>query len=466
MTDTNHEMTIQVVAERRLIGCALYGFYADAAWIKPEWFSLASHATIWKCFQTLAAQGEPILASTTAYQIFSNEPEFGNELPTRSLEESPSRSQSIKAITDYLSGCEAAIHVEGGIGVNTYAQRVFQAAAARRVKELGERIAMLDAESAEGLFESVNVAVETAMDEFTLAHGRNSREVASSAADQLAYQMDHPGLVGIPTGIPQLDKMLGGLQDGLFYVLSGRPSMGKSAVMLQYIQSAATNAMLKRAGQVGVFSLEMSAEQLVKRRAAALSGIDGIKIRDGDLLGDEYEQVAAALGEIATWPITWIDEGDLTLDQICQKSWQMKRSVTGLSIIFIDQLQLIPWREGGRTPNEVQELTYIVRRLRRLAKTLGIPVVLLHQINRGVEQRKDKRPTMSDLRGAAVEDTADVVMLLYRDEYYTPETDQPNILEQIIGKQRDGPVGMVPTYFDKFTGRIGAVEIISIPLDY
>lgn len=446
-------MTIK--AEGYLVSAAMDNpdAYFQVAWLHPEWFSQG--AATWRAIAALYTENAGIGMLTPEVVAFK----------VAAMDKHITDVEQIN-LRDALRALDRQ-HVPY-YHVETYAAEVFRGAVQRRVKALTDEIGQFDAGlDAEALIASVNEKVEAALAAFVRTESVASKEAASAAYESLVHRVEHPGISGIPTGMADLDRIMGGMQLGDLIVLSGRPSMGKTASMLCLVKASATNAMLKRSGDVAVFSLEMTTDQLMQRLAANLAGIDSMKLRDGTLNTDELTLVGEKLGEIATWPVQWIDQPALTVHDIEQSAWQMYRGTRGLSAIFIDQLQLISVPDENKFYNEVREYTKIVRRLRRLAKQLHIPVVLLHQINRGVEQRAEKRPTMSDLKGSGgLEEVPDTVLLLYRDEYYNPETDYPNLLEWIVGKQRNGMTGTALTYYKKETGRIGGVTVQTHSLDY
>ena len=442
-------------AEEKMIGCAMTDpdAYFATSWLKPEWFS-GINAAIWRVIGELYTEQLSVgylAPDVIAMKVRSSDKRFTDEHMDR--------------LQNMLS--KMMNEVSSALYATAYAAEVFKDAVGRRVLDLASEIAQVDSESAEAMIASVNETVEKALAAFVHVEAQTSTEAASTAYESLVHRVEHPGISGIPTGLAQLDLYSGGLQRGELIVLSGRPSMGKTAAMLRLVQACVTDAMLKTSGDVAVFSLEMTTDQLMQRLASSLSGVNSMKLRDGTLTADELTAVGERLGEIATWPVQWSDQPSMTVHEIEQAAWQLYRGARGLSAVFIDQLQLISVPDETKYYNEAREYTRVVKRLRRLAKQLHCPVILLHQINRNVDQRKDKRPVMSDLKGSGgLEEVSDTVLLLYRDEYYNPETDHPSILEWIIGKQRNGMTGMAMSFFQKETGRIRDVELFSIPLDY
>ncbi len=256
------------------------------------------------------------------------------------------------------------------------------------------------------------------------------------------------GLTGVPTGFTTLDRMTTGFQKGDLAIVAARPAMGKTS----WVLNVAQNAAIGHEVPVAIFSLEMSKEQLVQRLLCAEGRVDAQKLRTGRLTPAEYQRLAAAAGKLNTAPI-WIDDSPgSTVLEMRAKARRLKAE-SDVSILIIDYLQLMA---GNRsTENRQQEVSEISRGLKALARELEVPVLALSQLSRGPEQRTDHRPQLSDLRDSgSIEQDADLVMFLYRAEYYHGPTDRDgNSLEGraelIIGKQRNGPTGAVPLYFHK-----------------
>ena len=261
-------------------------------------------------------------------------------------------------------------------------------------------------------------------------------------------QQSDSGLTGVATGFPSLDGMTTGLQAGDFAVVAARPSMGKTA----WVLNVAQNAAIDDGVPVAIFSLEMSKEQLVQRLLCAEGRVDAQRLRRGQLSGQEYQRLAAAAGKLNTAPI-WIDDSaGTTVLEMRAKARRLK-SESDLGLLIIDYLQLMSGHD--RAESRQQEVSQISRSLKALARELDVPVIALSQLSRGPEQRTDRRPQLADLRDSgSIEQDADLVMFLYRPEYYEGPTDRDgNSLEGkaelIVGKQRNGPVGLVTLYFHK-----------------
>jgi replicative DNA helicase len=278
------------------------------------------------------------------------------------------------------------------------------------------------------------------------------KEILWPTFERIEELQRSPGSVtGVAAGFPDLDNMTAGFQPGDLVVVAGRPSMGKTALALNFAQHAA----IEQDVPVAVFSLEMSKEALVQRLLCAEGRVDSGRLRRGRLQDDEYARLATAAGHLNTAPI-WIDDTPaITPNEVRAKARRLA-SETNLGMLVVDYLQLMA---GPRNvENRQQEISAISRSLKAVAKELNIPVIALSQLSRGPEQRTDKRPMLSDLReSGAIEQDADLVMFVYREEAYRKDGDMlddkgesiEGRAELIVGKQRNGPTGTVQLYFHK-----------------
>lgn len=263
-------------------------------------------------------------------------------------------------------------------------------------------------------------------------------------------------LTGLTTGFLDIDNKLSGLQKSDLVLIAARPSMGKTTFGL----NVATNAALKAKAKVAIFSLEMSKEQLVQRMIAATAHVDLQKIISGNLTEDEWLQIINSMGPLSQADIYIDDTAGISLTEMRAKCRRLKIE-KGLDLVVIDYLQLM--QLDGRTENRQQEISAISRGLKGLAKEMECPVISLSQLSRAPELRSDHRPMLSDLReSGAIEQDADVVMFLYRDEYYNEESEKKNIGEVIIAKHRNGPTGTVELVwkkeFTKFLDKVNFTE--------
>lgn len=251
------------------------------------------------------------------------------------------------------------------------------------------------------------------------------------------------GITGIASGFNDLDKMTAGFQKSDFIIVAARPSVGKTAWALNVAQ----NVAIRKKETVAIFSLEMGAEQLVNRMICAEGDVDAGRMRTGRLLEDDWAKVTGAISTLAEANIFIDDSPAITVQEIRTKCRRLKKE-KGLGMILIDYLQLIASR--GRRENRQQEVSEISRTLKQIARELEVPVIALSQLSRAVEQRQDKRPMMSDLReSGSLEQDADIVAFLYRDDYYDKTSEAKGIIEIILAKQRNGPTGTVELAFLK-----------------
>lgn len=260
---------------------------------------------------------------------------------------------------------------------------------------------------------------------------------------------------GVPSGFRDLDQLSAGFQKSDLIIVAARPSVGKTAFTL----NVARNAAVVNKAKVMFFSLEMSAEQLAMRLLAAEAAVDGHRLRTGQLQDQDWQRLGTALATLAEADIFIDDTPNCSLGEVRAKSRQVAQE-HGLDLIIIDYLQLmtVPVRPG-QVPNRQQEISEISRSLKGLARELNVPVIALSQLSRSVEQRQDKRPMLSDLReSGAIEQDADMVAFLYRDDYYDPESEKKNQVEVIIAKHRNGPVGSIDLYFMKDIQKMVGME--------
>ncbi|WP_121616747.1 replicative DNA helicase [Virgibacillus halodenitrificans] len=257
--------------------------------------------------------------------------------------------------------------------------------------------------------------------------------------------MQEEDITGMATGFVDLDRMTAGFQKSDLIIIAARPSVGKTAFAL----NIASNTAKFTGENVAIFSLEMGKEQLVNRIISAEGNIDGQKLRTGKLENTDWTALIYSIGNLSNQGLFIDDTPGITVSQIRSKCRRLKQS-DGLGMVVIDYLQLISGSSKTNRENRQQEVSEISRSLKMLAKELGVPVIALSQLSRGVEARQDKRPIMSDIReSGSIEQDADVVAFLYRDDYYDKESESKDVIEIIIAKQRNGPVGTVELGFIK-----------------
>jgi replicative DNA helicase len=260
------------------------------------------------------------------------------------------------------------------------------------------------------------------------------------------YHRDNPSdVTGVPTGFVDLDKETAGLQPGDLIIVAGRPSMGKTAFALNMAENVAVDHGLP----VAIFSMEMGGTQLAMRMLGSISRVDQHRMRTGRLNDDEWGKLSSAMGKLHDAPIFIDETAALNSLELRSRARRLKRQCGKLGLIVIDYLQLMSGTNQSASENRATEISEISRGLKALAKELDVPVVALSQLNRALEQRNDKRPMMSDLReSGAIEQDADVILFIYRDEVYFPDKPESRgRAEVIIGKQRNGPIGTVHLTF-------------------
>jgi replicative DNA helicase len=267
--------------------------------------------------------------------------------------------------------------------------------------------------------------------------------------DMLFSRDNQSDVTGIPTGFTDLDSMTSGLHGGDLIIVAGRPSMGKTAFSINIAENIALGLGGLGSGlPVAIFSMEMGATQLATRMIGSVGRLDQHRMRTGRLEDEDWERLTTALGKLNDAPI-YIDEGSaLTSFDVRARARRLHRQTGKLGLIVVDYLQLMSGSSAKQSENRATEISEISRSLKGLAKELDVPVIALSQLNRSVETRPDKRPMMSDLReSGAIEQDADLILFIYRDEVYNPDSPDKGTAEIIIGKQRNGPIGRVKLTF-------------------
>lgn len=347
----------------------------------------------------------------------------------------PPEVSSLEFVRDLLG------MVTTSANIKYYANIVAEKSTLRRLIKLNEEIANTCYAGKESL---ENILEDTEKRVFQLVQKRNTedftpiRQVVMNAMDRIEAASRQKGTVtGIATGFLDLDYRTAGLQPSDLILIAARPSMGKTAFVLNIAQHIAFKLNLT----VAIFSLEMSKEQLVNRLFSLQSSVDAQNLRTGQLNDEEWEKLIESAGVIGRSNLFIDDTPGISIAELRTKCRKLKLE-HNLSIIIIDYLQLMSG--SGRSDSRQQEISDISRALKGLARELHVPLVALSQLSRAVEQRPDHRPMMSDLReSGAIEQDADVVMFIYRDDYYNHDTEKKDIAEIIIGKQRNGPIGTV-----------------------
>ena len=269
------------------------------------------------------------------------------------------------------------------------------------------------------------------------------KQLLKKAVDRIDLLFNTQGsLTGVSTGFTDLDEMTAGLQPADMVVLAARPSMGKTTMAMNLVE----NVLLKSTKPTVVFSLEMPAEQLMMRSLSSLALIDQTKIRTGNLSDEDWLKLSSAVERIKNKPLFIDDTPSISPTEVRAKLRNIVREHGELALVMIDYLQLM--QISGYKEGRVNEISEISRSLKAIAKEFNVPVIALSQLNRSLEQRPNKRPVNSDLReSGAIEQDADVILFIYRDEVYNPESEHKGVAEIIIGKQRNGPIGTVRLAF-------------------
>jgi replicative DNA helicase len=413
-----------VDAERSLLG----GLMLDQrAWdqvadvVGIEDFYRADHRAIFEAVTTLIRQSRPPDAVTVSEQLEREqrlETAGGIEYLARLVEETPSAAN-----------------------VRAYARIVRDHAILRQLIEIGGDIAA-SAHDTEGrtITELVDLAEQRVFeiaDRGAAGAGFKSlKEILPVAIDRLdVLSHSESEITGVATGFKALDDMTAGLQRGELIVIAGRPSMGKTTLAVNIAENAALGHKIPTA----IFSMEMSAEQLAFRMIGSIGRVNQSNLRRGKLSDGDWSRIDSAVTMMSNAPIFIDDSPALSPTEVRARARRLKRE-HGLGLIVIDYLQLM--QVGGTVENRATEISEISRSLKALAKELELPVIAMSQLNRSVEQRVDKKPVMSDLReSGAIEQDADLIVFIYREEVYDKETPRRGIADIIIGKQRNGPTG-------------------------
>jgi len=346
----------------------------------------------------------------------------------------------------YLPRLAAAVPT--AIHAQYYADIVARLATLRRLIDAGQRITSIGFDDGNSAEEAVDRAEKVLFDvsQRRNTHGFASiRDILTTYLDRLDYIHENRGAVaGIPSGFIELDKLTGGLQRSDLIILAGRPAMGKTACALSMCHTSA----IKYKSRVAIFSLEMSAEQLVQRLLCMEGGIDQSRLRTGYINEDEWGRIIQAAAALAETDIYIDDSANISTLEMRSKARRL-HSERPLDLVIVDYLQLM---QGGATASEnrVQEISKISRELKGLARELQVPVLSLSQVSRAVESRTSHIPMLSDLReSGSIEQDADIVMFVYRDKVYNPETEKENIADLIVAKHRNGPTGQISLFFNE-----------------
>lgn len=339
---------------------------------------------------------------------------------------------------------QLAAIVPTSLNVEHYGHIVERLGVLRRLIDAGSKIAAVGYDEANSQERAIEKAEELLFDVSRSRLGRDFlsiRTLLDLYYQKLDYIHDHRGnITGVSTGFVDLDKITGGLQASDLVILAARPAMGKSSLVLNIAHAAA----VKSRSTVGIFTLEMSGEQLVQRLLAMEAQIDSQRLRTGYITEDEWGSLTEAIGVLSEIPIYIEDSPNITIAEMRSKARRLHME-RGLDLLIVDYLQLM---QGGSRENRVQEISEISRALKGLARDLNIPVLAVSQLSRAPDQRPNHQPMLSDLReSGSIEQDADVVLFIYRDKIYNQETEHPNVADVIIAKHRNGPTGLIHLFF-------------------
>jgi replicative DNA helicase len=417
-------------AEQSTLGSMLLekeAIYKGAEILRSDDFYREAHRVIFEVVVHLANKGEPVDMITVS-----------EELKQRGMLD---KVGGVAYLTQLANFVPTAANVE------YYANIVAEKSLLRSIISVATNIVKMGYEGSE----EVDVILDRAEKEiFEISQKRNVkgfvslRSILVETFERIEKLYDSKGgVTGLPTGYPDFDRMTAGLQPSDLIILAARPSMGKTTFALNLGSYAAVELKVPAI----IFSLEMSKEQLALKLLCSEAGVDNQRIRTGTLRDDDWPKLSHALGRLSDAMLFIDDTPGISALEIRAKARRIKAE-HGLGLVIIDYLQLMQSR--SRSENRQQEVSEISRSLKALARELDVPVIALSQLSRAVEQRTDKRPGLADLReSGSLEQDADIVGFLYREDYYNPETDRKNITELIIAKQRNGPVGSVDFYFQK-----------------
>jgi replicative DNA helicase len=402
-----------------------------ADFLRAEDFYKKNHQIIYQVIETLFGKGEPIDLISVSSKLKE----------TNQLEE----AGGVAYLTELINLVPTASHIL------TYAKIVQKKRILRDLIQAGEDITLMgydEAQDPDYLLDTAEKRIFGITQKSLTQSFLPIKPFLEQAYERMEKLSRQKGVLrGISTGFHGLDAMLSGLQNSDLIILAARPSMGKSSLALDI----AKNVAIKEKKPVGIFSLEMSKDQLIDRLISSESNIDSWKIRQGHLSSDgedsDFACIQHALGTLSEAPIYIDDAATCSVLQMRAMARRLQSS-RGLGLIIIDYLQLI--EPNSKLTNSVQQITEISRSLKSLARELNVPVLALSQLSRAVEQRTPKIPRLSDLReSGSLEQDADVVLLIYREDAYRPDTPRPGVADIIIAKHRNGPVGKVELYFDK-----------------
>ncbi len=423
MADIEYELPHSLEAEKAVVGCVLQDNKALAASLEvitPNDFYFDANREIFAVSMELFNENTPVDIVTVSDRLIRHD-----------------KLDAVGGIP-YLTSVATSISTTENISY--YAEIVKEKSVLRKLTSAGIAIGDL-ASKQEG--EAGHILERAEQIIFDIAEGQDRTDIVpvsdiimSTYQDMVENASNPNKLTGIPTGFDELNRRCGGFHGGEFILIAGRPGMGKSS----FAVNIAEHLSINEGKTVAIFNLEMPKESILKRILCSQALIDSGKILTGKFEGDDWARLGRVLDKIAAAPLYIDDSSTVTISEIRAKCRRLKQT-KGLSLVVIDYLQLM--QGSGRSDSRQQEIADISRSLKVMAKELNVPIVALSQLSRAVESRQDKRPMLADIReSGSIEQDADIVMFLYRDEYYNQDTEDKNVAEVLIAKHRAGETGM------------------------
>ena len=435
-------------AERATLGSVLMdrdAIIAVAAWLAPDHFYLEKHRWIFEAMLNCYARRVPPDLQTVADDL--------------------RRTSRLAEVGDLAFLVELSNSVPTAYHVEYYARIVERTAVLRRLIQAGGKIAALGYDETDDVEQTLDQA-EQELFSVSQRKGMQGFMPLAQIIDQYYEYLNDvqergPEMAGLPTHFIDFDRLTGGLHKSDLLIIAARPGVGKSS----FAMSIAYNMAMMNSSSVGIFSLEMGRDQLLQRLLATFTGIDSQRLRTGRFSTQELQTIMDAMGQFSSAPIFIDDTPGITVNEVRSKARRLQAE-SGLDMLIIDYLQLMSG-SGRRNDNRVQEVSEISRALKGLARELNIPVLALSQLSRAVEGRTSHVPMLSDLReSGSIEQDADIVMFIYREEMYDKDTDKKGIAEIHIAKHRNGPLGVVNLFFDQRTTRFRDLAPYQSPQGY
>ncbi len=435
-------------AERATLGSVLMdrdAIIAVAAWLAPDHFYLEKHRWIFEAMLNCYARRVPPDLQTVADDL--------------------RRTSRLAEVGDLAFLVELSNSVPTAYHVEYYARIVERTAVLRRLIQAGGKIAALGYDETDDVEQTLDQA-EQELFSVSQRKGMQGFMPLAQIIDQYYEYLNDvqergPEMAGLPTHFIDFDRLTGGLHKSDLLIIAARPGVGKSS----FAMSIAYNMAMMNSSSVGIFSLEMGRDQLLQRLLATFTGIDSQRLRTGKVSTQELQTIMDAMGQFSSAPIFIDDTPGITVNEVRSKARRLQAE-SGLDMLIIDYLQLMSG-SGRRNDNRVQEVSEISRALKGLARELNVPVLALSQLSRAVEGRTSHVPMLSDLReSGSIEQDADIVMFIYREEMYDKDTDKKGIAEIHIAKHRNGPLGVVNLFFDQRTTRFRDLAPYQSPQGY